>query len=180
MGRVLRAKGDAGMTHLFVSHSSRDQRAADLVRASLVSAGFQSLFLDFDPDVGIPGGRDWERELYDQLHTSDGLILIATSASLNSHWCLAEVALARSLGVPVFPLRVERGVSWPLLDGVQWIDLGDPQVGVPGWWRRCGRPVWIGPGRSPGMRGVPLIRVWRRSPQTTRRCSSGATGRSIG
>ena len=28
------------MTHLFVSHSSRDQRAADLVRASLVSAGF--------------------------------------------------------------------------------------------------------------------------------------------
>ena len=71
------------MTHLFVSHSSRDQRAADLVRASLVTAGFASLFLDFDPEVGIPGGRDWERELYDQLHKSDGLILIASSASLN-------------------------------------------------------------------------------------------------
>ena len=118
------------MASLFISRDAGDLDHVNQVGRYLVTAGFHPQYLDFDPDVGIPGGRDWERELYAQLRKSDGVIFsTASSASLNSHWRFIEVALARSLGLPVFPLRVERGVSWPLLDGVQWIDFGDPQVG---------------------------------------------------
>ena len=45
------------MTSLFISHSSRDQVAAQRVHRWLRNAGYQALFLDFDPSDGIPAGR---------------------------------------------------------------------------------------------------------------------------
>src|SRR3712207_8914085 len=44
--------------------------------------------------------------------------------------CFAELSLARSLGRPVFPLRLEAGADLPLLSDVQWVDLGDGDSGV--------------------------------------------------
>src|SRR3954447_24031840 len=52
---------------LFISHSSQDQSAAVRVNGWLDAAGFATVFLDFDPERGIPPGRNWERELYAQL-----------------------------------------------------------------------------------------------------------------
>ena len=50
------------MASLFVSHSSRDRAAAEDLSARLRADGFAALFLDFDPDQGIPAGRNWDQE----------------------------------------------------------------------------------------------------------------------
>src|SRR5688572_7160260 len=118
------------MASIFVSHSSRDRAVTARVVEGLRAAGFVALFVDFDPEQGIPAGRSWERELYAQLRKTDAVIFLASEASVTSSWCLLEVGLARSLGRPVFPLRLQPGVELPLLADVQWTDLGDPEVGL--------------------------------------------------
>src|SRR3954467_5678064 len=114
----------------FVSHSSQARAVTEPVAAQLRAAGFAALFVDFDPDQGIPAGRNWERELYPQLRRSDAVIFLASAASVASRWCFAELSLARSLGHPVFPLRLQVGVELSLLADVQWVDLGDPEAGL--------------------------------------------------
>jgi WD40 repeat protein len=113
------------MASLFLSYSSVDRAAATRVRDRLEAEGFAALYIDFDPDLGTPAGRTWERELYAQLRKTDALIFLASAASVASRWCFAELSLARSLGKPVFPLRLENGASLPLLDEVQWVDLAE-------------------------------------------------------
>jgi hypothetical protein len=110
---------------LFISHSSSDRDAAARLAERLRAEGFAALFLDFDPEQGIPAGRNWERELYAQLRKSDAVIFLASTASVASRWCFAEVSLARSLGKPVFPLRLEGDAWLELLDDVQWLDLSE-------------------------------------------------------
>jgi hypothetical protein len=116
------------MALLFVSHSSRDRAAAASVVERLGDEGFVALFLDFDPAQGIPAGRNWERELYVQLRKTEAVIFLASAASIASRWCFAEVSLARSLGKPIFPLRLEPDVGLELLDDVQWVDLAEGEA----------------------------------------------------
>jgi WD40 repeat protein len=111
------------MASLFISHSSSDLAATKRVVERLAAEGFAALFLDFDPVDGMPAGRAWESELYAQLRKADGVIFLASAASVASQWCFAEISLARSLGKPVFPIRLEAGVRLGLLSDVQWIDL---------------------------------------------------------
>src|SRR3712207_6837136 len=103
----------------FVSHSSRDRGVTERVVAGLGAAGFTALFVDFDPEQGIPAGRNWERELHAQLRRTDAVVLLASEASVASRWCFAELSLARSLGRPVFPVRLQPEVALPLLTDVQ-------------------------------------------------------------
>jgi hypothetical protein len=94
----------------------------------VAAEGFAALFLDFDPVDGIPAGRAWESELYVQLRKADGVVFLASVVSVVSRWCFAEISLARSLGKPVFPLRLEAGVRLGLLSDVQWIDLSEGET----------------------------------------------------
>jgi hypothetical protein len=144
------------MASLFVSHSSRDRAAATWLGERLRAEGFVALFLDFDPAQGIPAGRHWERELYAQLRRTDAVVFLASAASVASRWCFAEVSLARSLGRPVFPLRLEADVGLALLDDVQWVDLAEGEVGpcpaagrAAAGWVGPGRCVRLGPGPAP-------------------------------
>jgi hypothetical protein len=115
---------------LFLSHASGDREVAGWVHERLRAEGFTALFLDFDPEQGIPPGRDWEQDLYAQLRKCDGLIFLASSTSVRSAWCFAEVALARSLSRPVFPLVLEPNVNLPLLADVQRVDLEADGSGI--------------------------------------------------
>jgi hypothetical protein len=81
------------MASVFVSHSSRDRVVTERVVARLRAAGFAALFVDFDPEQGIPAGCSWDRELHAQLRRTDAVILLASEAlsppggaSLNSAW----------------------------------------------------------------------------------------------
>src|SRR3954447_13305091 len=120
------------MAALVVSHSSHDPGAVDAVRARLRAAGYAALFVDVDPEQGIPAGRNWERELYAQLRQTDAVIFLASAAATASRWCFAELSLARSLARPIVPIRLEPGVRLPLLADVQWLDLDatNPEGGL--------------------------------------------------
>ena len=116
------------MGALFVSHGSSDQAATKQVVERLNGEGFVALFLDFHPVHGLPAGGVWESELYAQLRKADGVIFLASAASVETQWCFAEISLASSSGKPVFPLRLEAGVRLGLLDDVQWIDLSEGET----------------------------------------------------
>jgi energy-coupling factor transporter ATP-binding protein EcfA2 len=122
------------LASLFISHSSSDRDAAPRLAERLRAEGFVALFLDFDPEQGIPAGRNWERELYAQLRKTDAVIFLASAASVASQWCFAEVSLARSLGKPVFPLSLEGGVRLALLEDAQWVDLADGELAFTQLW----------------------------------------------
>jgi WD40 repeat protein len=108
---------------LFISHSSQDQAATERVCDRLRAQGLRALFVDFDPEQGIPAGRNWERELYSQVRRADAVLFLSSPAAVRSRWCFAEVALARLLGKPVFPIVIVPGPRHPLLTDVQEIDL---------------------------------------------------------
>lgn len=113
------------MPHLFISHSSRDRAVAQRVADWLKSVGFESLFLDVDPNAGIPAGQRWEAELYTQLHRADAVIYLASAASRESHWCFAELTHARRAKRPVVPVRLDDAPRPGILGDVQWVDLRD-------------------------------------------------------
>jgi WD40 repeat protein len=113
------------MASFFVSHSSADRDAVERLTARLRVAGFDALFIDYDPALGIPAGRNWERELYSELQRTDAVLFVATDAAIKSRWCFAELALARSARKPVFAIRVSGKERHPLLTDVQWIDAAE-------------------------------------------------------
>src|SRR5688572_6773717 len=123
------------MASVFVSHSSRDRAVTERVVARLGAAGFAALFVDFDPEQGIPTGRNWERELYAQLRKTDAVIFLASTASVASRWCFAEVSLARSLNKPIFPLRLEGDAWLELLADAQWTDLAEGEWAYARLWK---------------------------------------------
>jgi TIR domain len=109
---------------LFISHSSADNQVVLDVCERLRSRGFGSMFVDFDPDDGIPAGRNWEDELYVQLRRAEAVVFLASRASVASKWCAVEVSLARSVGKPVFPVALGDSPKLPILADAQWIDFG--------------------------------------------------------
>ncbi|MDX8033269.1 TIR domain-containing protein [Lentzea sp. BCCO 10_0856] len=123
------------MTSLFISFGGQDRAIATEVRNRLRDKGYEALFLDFDPADGVPAGRRWERELYVQLRKSDGVVFLASDTSVHSRWCFAEVSLARSLGRPVFPVRIAEGAWLELLGDTQWADLADGEDAFAKLWR---------------------------------------------
>jgi hypothetical protein len=95
------------MSTLFVSHSSKDNSTAKHICAKLLEEGHQSIFLDFDPDVGIQAGVSWERTLYTKLRSCKAVIALCSDNYIASQWCFAEIALARMEGKQVFVLQID-------------------------------------------------------------------------
>jgi hypothetical protein len=107
----------------FISHASRDNAEAKRLRDWLIARGYTSIFLDFDPEEGIPPGTRWENELYSRLRRSDVLIFLGTQAAVDSKWCHTELAMSRSLGRTIIPLRLDDAARHPLVADTQWIRL---------------------------------------------------------
>ncbi|HHW65080.1 MAG TPA: toll/interleukin-1 receptor domain-containing protein, partial [Rhodocyclaceae bacterium] len=124
------------MSGIFISHSSRDQSAAQEMAERLRAQGYQSLFLDFDPADGIPAGRDWEREIYARLRSCSGVLVICSAHSMASDWCFAEITHARALGKRLFPVIIGECTLRPLLLDTQVVDLrAAPEDGYARLWR---------------------------------------------
>ncbi|HYJ88072.1 MAG TPA: TIR domain-containing protein, partial [Pyrinomonadaceae bacterium] len=132
------------MSQVFISHSSRDNAIAQEIGARLRLQGHRELFLDFDPQKGIPAGRDWEREIYRQLRSCRAMLVLCSEHSMSSNWCFAEIAFAKSLGKDVFPIRVQP--CWcgkqpcvcinPILTSKQIVDLtGEREAAYQRIWR---------------------------------------------
>lgn len=69
------------MSTLFISYCSKDGAAGKEVQARLEGQGHYSLFLDFDPEKGIPAGANWERTLYAKLRACKAMIALCTDHS---------------------------------------------------------------------------------------------------
>lgn len=111
------------MSAIFISHSSRDDAAAAELRERLAGQGHRSVFLDFDPEDGIPAGRDWEQELYHRVRASRAVIVLCSRHSMASRWCFMEITHARALGKHLFPVKIEDCDIDGVLTDRQVIDL---------------------------------------------------------
>ena len=80
------------MPALFISHSNQDRVATERVSSWLQRAGFTTVFVDFDPEDGIPAGRNWERELYAQLRRTEAVVFLASHTATASRWCFPRMA----------------------------------------------------------------------------------------
>ncbi len=109
------------MAKVFVSHASEDLGFAEEVRGWLVDDGHE-VFLDRDLRDGIGVGEDWEQRLYERLRWADSVVCVVTAAYVASQWCTAEVAIARTRGSRLLPVRAESAVTHPLLKSFQYAD----------------------------------------------------------
>lgn len=117
---------DKAIATIFVSHASGDKITANQLIERLRAAGYNLIFLDTDPEQGIQVGQTWEQVIYARLQSCDAVIFLNSHISIESKWCFAELALARSTGKPIFPLRIDAAVNHPLLADIQWLDLAKP------------------------------------------------------
>src|SRR5262245_38863119 len=111
------------MSAIFISHSSKDNAIAGEVKSKLLEQGHRSIFLDFDPEDGIPSGRNWEKELYARLRGCQAVIVLCSEHYMASPWCFAEITQARSQGKHLFPLKIAACQVSSLLSDVQVTDL---------------------------------------------------------
>lgn len=84
------------MSTIFISHSSVDNALAVELLDWLKTQGYQSVFLDLDPDEGIEAGDHWEKVLYRELVSCSLVLALVTENWLASKWCFAEATHARS------------------------------------------------------------------------------------
>jgi WD40 repeat protein len=111
------------MARVFISHSSVDDAIAGDLKTWLDGIGFETPFLDFDHDSGIPPGAEWEQTLYEELERSEAVIIVLTANWMKSKWCFAEFVQARALGKPIYPL-IEAPVGERLVaPDIQHLDL---------------------------------------------------------
>jgi WD40 repeat protein len=111
------------MSHIFISHSSRDAEQAARLLTCLHAHGFVETFLDFDKHAGLAPGADWERTLYREIVGAEAVILILTKNWFDSKWCFAEFTQARALGKAIFPLiEAPTGETFVSSD-IQHLDL---------------------------------------------------------
>lgn len=128
------------MSTIFISHSSGDNDIARELQQRLERLGHTSIFLDLDPEKGIIAGVSWEQTLYRKLRACRAVIAVCTDNYLQSHWCFAEIALARMEGKYIFAVKVD-----PLSDSAklpsiltekQYIDLrSSREEGLQRLWR---------------------------------------------
>ncbi|GEM_PF-5110358 len=110
------------MTSVYISHSSADNAEAGHIKDWLAELGHERLFLDFDPERGIPAGVEWEETLYRELRRCQAILVILTPNWHASRWCNSELAIAREKGKPVFVVKAKLGTD-RLIPAVQEVDL---------------------------------------------------------
>jgi WD40 repeat protein len=111
------------MSHIFISHSSRDTEQAAHLLTCLHAHGFTETFLDFDKHAGLAPGADWERTLYREIAGAEAVILILTKNWFDSKWCFAEFTQARALGKAIFPLIESPTGETFVSQDIQHLDL---------------------------------------------------------
>jgi len=111
------------MSHIFISHSSRDGEQAARLLEYLHAYGFVETFLDFDKHAGLAPGADWERTLYREIAGAEAVILILTKNWFDSKWCFVEFTQARALGKAIFPLIESPTGETFVSSDIQHLDL---------------------------------------------------------
>lgn len=116
---------------IFISYSSEDEESAICLYDALRNAGYtcQDIFLDRDHRSGIELGADWEKVLRENASQCRALLTLVSPGWLESRWCFAELAVAKTLGSGTHILPVvlqdlnDSGWRRSGLDGLQQFHL---------------------------------------------------------
>ena len=112
------------VSRVFLSHSSRDSRAAVAVKAWLIEhePGLaEEIFLDLDPHTGIRPGERWKEALNQANTRCEAVICLLSKQWNRSHECAAEYRHAESLHQTILCARLE-----PV-----------PDTNITSEWQRC-------------------------------------------
>jgi conflict system STAND superfamily ATPase/TIR domain-containing protein len=119
---------------IFISHSSRNNEQAILVRDWLVEQGwgFSQIFLDLD---NLYTGDRWRQALNNSSSGCEAVIACLSDDWIRSAECLREFNFAESAGKPIFPVAVahitERIPTF--VTDLQITDLADPRSRTEGF-----------------------------------------------
>ena len=116
------------MAQLFVSHSSADNAFAQKLLEALEALGYESVFLDVDPEAGLVPGKAWREQLFTNIDASDALVFVTTPGSIASKWCHSELALARWLRKPILSLLVDNSDPHELTADLQGLKVSSTEV----------------------------------------------------
>jgi len=94
------------MSCLFISHSSRNNDKALAMRAWLAQNGWDDVFLDLDPHVGLAPGEYWRQALAAAASRCEAVLCLISREWNASSWCFNEFLLAKQYGKYVFPIIV--------------------------------------------------------------------------
>jgi hypothetical protein len=102
------------VSRIFISHSSIGNAPAIALRDWLVSKGWDDLFLDLDPERGIPAGERWKRALscaasHCEAFRQQGMARLALVQE--------RINLARRLNKRLFGVLIEEGAAIGELHG---------------------------------------------------------------
>ncbi len=124
------------MRRIFISHSSLDNAAAEAMRDWLWSEGWQDVFLDLDPALGVAPGQRWRDELRKAGEQCAAVIVLLSPAWAASRWCLTEFLFAAQLGKEIFPVLIApcpvEALPIELTANYQFADLSTPDKAADG------------------------------------------------
>jgi hypothetical protein len=127
------------MSRIFLSHSSRDNRAALALRAWLTDQRPElanEVFLDIDPDTGLHVGAQWGAQLVTSNSRCEYMICLLSNSWLASRECLVEFRTAEGFGKRIMVARLEDVGTNDITAHWQRCDLfaagAQTEVAVPG------------------------------------------------
>jgi hypothetical protein len=127
------------MQRIFISHSSRDNVVAELMRDWLATKGWRDVFLDLDPVVGLVPGQRWRDELRKAGEQCSAVIVLLSPEWAASKWCLTEFLFAAQLGKEIFPVLIApcpvKDLPIELTATYQFADISTPEKAADGYER---------------------------------------------
>lgn len=90
-------------THVFISHSSRDNSFVDELAAGLRGAGLK-VWLD---NQQLPDGARWVREIQQAVESCGAFVVVMSRAARESEWVERETLLALQLRKPLFIAQID-------------------------------------------------------------------------
>ncbi|OCB62320.1 hypothetical protein A5677_11800 [Mycobacterium malmoense] len=102
------------MSRIFISHSSKDNRQAEALRAWLVAQDpplANEIFLDTDTNAGLKPGGKWKKELVSANSRCEAVICLLSNNWEASAECLAEYRTAENLGKQIVCGRLQDGTG---------------------------------------------------------------------
>jgi WD40 repeat protein len=91
------------MSHIFISHSSRDDDFITRLAADLRAAGLQT-FVDHED---IQPSQDWDATVQAALESTDVMVLVLSPRSVASQNVKVEWSFFLDLGKPIYPILLE-------------------------------------------------------------------------
>ncbi len=110
------------MKQIFISYSRKDQDFVVQMQSKVIKAGFKT-WIDTQ-DIRV--GTDWNEEIVEQIKKSGALILVISSASIESPYVQFEYGVSQGvkLPVPVVPVQLEKVKSLPhYLNRLHYLDF---------------------------------------------------------